>query len=338
MSREFRLVFEHVTSARTTALDLSPMMRRQGDNIGQSAIARVTSFLRSELDDNIKARHDFAIRFLASSITLHSQRGAGIKFCNPDYVYDTTMENICCEAVEQFREAGQQCSYLDEKSGLQCVNTKEGHSKGHQDPRGNFLANGPFAVGDFDTHSFLAAIKSEVTSILKVVSLEPSDVERYLVQQQKALLQARGPSEHSPRTQNTRPGPDCPLCIFGRPEYALPCGHYICEHCLVEFSESVDEQGNDTAKGYVVHLGCPHGPLPFDAPYKAPIRPQSSGLRMLCLDTGGVRGVVQLITLQKIEHLIGLGLPIGQFFDLIVGTGTGVCYPADSVFQGLAGR
>jgi len=68
MLREFRLIFEHVTSAKTTALDLSAMMRRQDGNIGQSATARVTSFLRSELQDDIQAGPEFATKFLALSI------------------------------------------------------------------------------------------------------------------------------------------------------------------------------------------------------------------------------------------------------------------------------
>jgi hypothetical protein len=40
-------------------------------------------------------------------------------------------------------------------------------------------------------------------------------------------------------------------------------------------------------------------------------------------DGGGVRGIIQLTLLKKLEDLIGLDLPLGQFFDMIVGTSAG---------------
>jgi hypothetical protein len=36
--------------------------------------------------------------------------------------------------------------------------------------------------------------------------------------------------------------------------------------------------------------------------------------------SGGVRAVIQLVILAMIEKRIGLGIPIQEFFDLIVGT------------------
>ena len=41
---------------------------------------------------------------------------------------------------------------------------------------------------------------------------------------------------------------------------------------------------------------------------------------MLRSPSGGVRAVVQLVILAMIEKRIGLGIPIQEFFDLIVGT------------------
>jgi len=246
------------------------------------------------------------------------------------------MEGICRDSLKQFKRTDQKCSYLNEKSGSRCVNTKEGHSKGHQDARGNFLANGPFDHGDFTSREFLAAIKFEVHCILHEPKMVPLDLTGFLAQQQQDLLRARGTQKPLPHSRNPQPGHDCPLCIFGRPEYALPCGHHIFAHCLVEFAESGDDSGSTTGEGYVVHLRCPHGPLPFDTPYRVPIRPGSSGLRMLCLDGGGVRGVVQLITLRKVEDLICLGLPIWQFFDPLLGQAQVRCLVVSSLTASLS--
>ncbi|RSL62818.1 hypothetical protein CEP53_004625 [Fusarium sp. AF-6] len=46
------------------------------------------------------------------------------------------------------------------------------------------------------------------------------------------------------------------------------------------------------------------------------------GTRVLALDGGGVRGIVELVALQELEARLG-GVPIASFFDLIVGTSTG---------------
>lgn len=36
--------------------------------------------------------------------------------------------------------------------------------------------------------------------------------------------------------------------------------------------------------------------------------------------SGGIRGIVELEVLQTLESMIGVKIPIHQFFDLIVGT------------------
>lgn len=51
--------------------------------------------------------------------------------------------------------------------------------------------------------------------------------------------------------------------------------------------------------------------------------PIGANPRILCLDGGGVRGIVQLEILRGIEHALGNHIPAPAFFDLIVGTGTG---------------
>jgi patatin-like phospholipase/acyl hydrolase len=44
---------------------------------------------------------------------------------------------------------------------------------------------------------------------------------------------------------------------------------------------------------------------------------------MLTLDGGGIRGIVELSLLKALQDEIGLSLPFGEMFDLIVGTSTG---------------
>jgi hypothetical protein len=127
-----------------------------------------------------------------------------------------------------------------------------------------------------------------------------------------------------PDSSSSATNDPCYGCLFGRPEYKLPCGHYICQGCLVDF----DQKEKTTPYHIALHLKCVCCGAPtLRQGYKVPVRPQISGLRILSLDGGGVRGIIQLVTLQRLESLIDLDLPLGQFFDLIVGTSAGKITP-----------
>ena len=60
----------------------------------------------------------------------------------------------------------------------------------------------------------------------------------------------------------------------------------------------------------------------FEGRWPVYVKPQEAGIRILSLDGGGIRGIVELAILQQIERALGVGLPIQAFFDLIVGTST----------------
>lgn len=51
------------------------------------------------------------------------------------------------------------------------------------------------------------------------------------------------------------------------------------------------------------------------------IKPETAGIRMLVLDDGGVRSVIQLEILRLLEQELGGKLPIQLFFDMIVAKG-----------------
>jgi len=50
------------------------------------------------------------------------------------------------------------------------------------------------------------------------------------------------------------------------------------------------------------------------------LSPHSSSADAILADSGGIRAIVQLSILAQLETRINLGVPIGQFFDLIIGT------------------
>lgn len=58
-------------------------------------------------------------------------------------------------------------------------------------------------------------------------------------------------------------------------------------------------------------------------PVVVKFKPIGAGVRVLSLDGGGIRGIVQLEVLRAIEHVLGRHISVSTFFDLMVGTGTG---------------
>ncbi|KAI9662379.1 MAG: hypothetical protein M1821_008546 [Bathelium mastoideum] len=57
--------------------------------------------------------------------------------------------------------------------------------------------------------------------------------------------------------------------------------------------------------------------------FKISTIPPLAGIRVLSLDGGGIRGIVELEVLRAIQQYLPRGIPIRAFFDLIVGTSTG---------------
>lgn len=248
------------------------------------------------------------------------------------------MKSVCQRAIEQFLNASQPCAFVDSATGFSCVNTKNGHAKGHQDSCGTFLEDGCFVSGDFDASKFAETIESVVKSMLKDIvdkDLNNSMRAYHLAKRHREILQSAPNRDFwFPRSLDPFISPvgsclsasnnPCYGCFFGRPEYRLPCGHFICQECVIDF----DQKEGTGPHHIAIHRTCVLCAAPtIMQGYKIPVRPKLSGLRILSLDGGGVRGIIQTAALQRLESLIGLNLPIGQFFDLIVGTSAGNINP-----------
>ncbi|KAH6704320.1 patatin-like phospholipase-like protein [Leptodontidium sp. MPI-SDFR-AT-0119] len=107
----------------------------------------------------------------------------------------------------------------------------------------------------------------------------------------------------------------CLVCIRARPQYRLPCGHIICDNCVRLNGEKRD----------VWDFHIPHcflcGLETAGTVFK--VRPPTATARLLCIDGGGVRGIIPLIVLQALEELVGLPYPVQGNFDFIFGTSAG---------------
>jgi hypothetical protein len=118
----------------------------------------------------------------------------------------------------------------------------------------------------------------------------------------------------------------CLTCLQGVPNNVLKCGHAYCLDCIKDFGEP--------SKNYECHwvlqdcilCGEPAKTARSDTRYTISVKPRCAGVRLLSLDGGGVRGVIELVVLKALEDAIGLkaNIPLRTFFDLIVGTSTGM--------------
>lgn len=107
---------------------------------------------------------------------------------------------------------------------------------------------------------------------------------------------------------------ECFTCLLRTPEHLLDCGHSICDTCVV-----IHSAGTGTCPYEYVIKDC----LLCGARVSNVInlQPPTAGYRILSLDGGGVRGIVELELLQALENEMQINLV--DCFDLIVGTSSG---------------
>lgn len=194
------------------------------------------------------------------------------------------------------------------------------------------LEEGLFVDGDFDSGKFLRSIEMALLSLMRDMNTQahPSrrEWQRFAADQHRRNIKVLRNRGGYPSVSDGRKLHDigrtsvCYGCLFGRPEYRLPCSHVICTACLRDYDQT------DPARQYlgnIIHNECIVCADSSDPrwPYRTQVRPDLAGLRVLSLDGGGVRGIVELVVLRRLEDHIGIGLPLGRFFDLAVGTSAG---------------
>jgi hypothetical protein len=104
------------------------------------------------------------------------------------------------------------------------------------------------------------------------------------------------------------------------PEKVFDCGHAICNTCVRRFGQESSEGHYDFSMDCCILCGLIQPTL------KTTFRltPPTAGIRVLCVDGGGVRGVIPLTFLQHLEQEIKfLGCNIQDMFDYVCGTSAG---------------
>ncbi|KAI4121211.1 MAG: hypothetical protein LQ338_006492 [Usnochroma carphineum] len=189
-------------------------------------------------------------------------------------------------ALYRFSDGWWPCSYETVK-GKKCVNTKEGHARGHQDNNGKPLGPGDYK-SDFDAESYRLTWHSQLDNTLREIenSMEQVNLTNpSLPQHSEEREAARLHSKRMDEFYSSLGGAEkffsnvvCLSCLEDMPEHALPCGHVICSKCVRTF-------GTVRSEGLISLKGCP---LSYHVTWKPDVqiilKPDQAGIRILSLD------------------------------------------------------
>ncbi|KAF2441827.1 hypothetical protein P171DRAFT_418623 [Karstenula rhodostoma CBS 690.94] len=295
---------------------INPIPSDFGGNILKLAVA-----MKSRYDDPRTMFKDLSY-IVASCILLDCarQNSQGLA----EQILDKHYLPHCDYALEDYCAIFCPCTYRN-KRGEQCVNVKERHSKGHQNKRGHIIGTGPYeAYFTFDNfmedwaHHLRASLTDFQNTLSSKRMMSPSVDEVQIVSKihhanlNKFYSRLGGAQCFVSHTT-------CFCCLRELAEHALPCGHVLCTPCIKGYGKPhSDLSGSFTVASCPLHEFDTIFPEAWDVHFKPPL----AGVRVLSLDGGGMRGIVILEVLRQLQTELR-GMPVQDFFDLIVGTSTG---------------
>ncbi|KAI0003957.1 hypothetical protein F4779DRAFT_621638 [Xylariaceae sp. FL0662B] len=326
--------FNHYSSTLESPFDFvqasfrnSPIPPDFGGNILKLALEMMNT-LRTQR--NIDARGIFSelSYMVASCIMLdsarHKNKGSASQIF-PKYI------NHLDDALENFCDQHWPCEFVNPKTGIRCVNVRSGHtSKGHQTADGKVFAAGDwlsrFSFGGYRTifrdwvYCCLVELLKELTTRVQENSESEEQIAAY-IHKNMVLGHLYSHIKHSDTASKSDnylvSHTTCFCCLFGQAEHFLPCGHVLCTACVNTYGNTRSINGID------MHT-CPIDDVVLGrfSSWVIHMKPKAAGIRVMSLDGGGIRGIVELEVLRQIEMALG-DVPIQCFTDLIVGTSTG---------------
>lgn len=107
----------------------------------------------------------------------------------------------------------------------------------------------------------------------------------------------------------------CLCCLRRRPQYFLPCGHCLCENCVMVFGDV----GEDPCLFKLPRcLFCNEAMEPV----AVRVRPPTAGAGFLCIDGGGTRGIIPLSIMKLLQDRLG-SIPLQRCIPLSFGVSVG---------------
>ncbi|KAI1371265.1 FabD/lysophospholipase-like protein [Hypoxylon crocopeplum] len=326
--------YDHFTKDLNTPFDFvketlrhSPASRNFEGNILNLALAIKDKSNNPLLSSN--AEHIFRAMgpMIASCVMLDAVRqnlpGSASRLLDDRYA------KPCAGALQTFADLYWPCSFTSQSYAGdlgQCCNVRSGHNpKGHQNRQGKIIGNGDYE-SNFNASTFRPIWEQLLRASLVQVQTSSFKLGQDFQDRNELQIAAIIHQERLNELYSNVLGAAinyvsysaCLCCLRELPECALPCGHALCFPCIQIY-------GVRTSRTTIEISRCPLHVRDVIAspPWVITTKPRHAGARILSLDGGGIRGVIQLQVLMEIEKVLGPDLPIQLFFDLIVGTNTG---------------
>ncbi|PVI02430.1 hypothetical protein DM02DRAFT_701953 [Periconia macrospinosa] len=296
---------------------INPIPLDFGGNILKLAVAMKSRFSSAE---KIFEELSFMV---ASCILLDCARQS---FRGPaDQILEKHYLIHCDTALEDFCASYWPCSFQN-KNGEFCMNVQGSHNKGHQNSKGKVMSTGQyrssFTFEKFGERwlQFLNEHLAKLQHDLNIQLMQPPtaneiDIVTKMHHANIELFYHRLGGAQMFVSHQT-----CFCCLRELAEHPLPCGHVLCSPCI----KSYGKPHVNVPYSYSM-ASCPLHQVDtvFASYWPVYFKPPLAGVRILSLDGGGMRGIVILEVLRKIEDEMGGRIPIQDFFDLVVGTSTG---------------
>jgi hypothetical protein len=106
----------------------------------------------------------------------------------------------------------------------------------------------------------------------------------------------------------------CLYCLRRLPEYHLSCGHSVCQECLIAFGVLVSGREQRWS------LQCV---FDDDGEVLVDVKPKTAGVRAVCIDGGGSRGVTPLEFLKGLQEIL-VDCPLHEMVDIACGSSSGM--------------
>ena len=128
-----------------------------------------------------------------------------------------------------------------------CVNTRNGHARGHQDDRGRWLGEGEYyATFTSDTyrmtwHTHLEETLLHIEKLMKrrgTFSLQDKQSDEAHKAAEQHLKMMNDFYHDVGGARLFQSNVTCLSCLRDMPEHPLPCGHVICSKCVRTFGEA----------------------------------------------------------------------------------------------------
>lgn len=232
--------------------------------------------------------------------------------------------------MKAFLDGHWPCEAKHPKTGERCVNVKTRHTKGHQTQNGKIFAdklfsNSPYLFQDGRDLClfFEKSVYEKLGNLFKALGMKVSRKGLQGVQFEPQIAFKLHQEEIIQKQCSFLQGNDglisnivCFCCLFEFPIHSLLCGHTVCDACINAYGRPVRENVLSIGSCPICGISRNSGRSKVEVVRK----PDNAGIRVLTLDGGGIRALIQLVILQVVETRIGFDIPIQEFFDLIVGT------------------